>query len=132
MTTLTVGIATYEQFKERTLAIARGEHKPARGEPKIWFSSIESFAKVLSDRNRALLQVIAQTRPQTLTELAQATGRAKSNLSRTLKTMERYGLVRFEKVGRAMAPRTTYTDVVLELSLAPARPAVSGPAAGRS
>ena len=51
-------------------------------------------------------------------ELAEATGRAKSNLSRTLKTMERYGLVRFEKgKGRTLMPRTPYTDVVLDLSL---------------
>jgi predicted transcriptional regulator len=119
MTTLTVGIASYDQFKQRPLAIARGEHKRVAGEPKIWFSSIESFAKVLSDRNRALLQVIAETEPPSLTALAQSTGRAKSNLSRTLKTMERYGLVRFEKVGRSLAPRTAYTDVVLVVSLAP-------------
>jgi predicted transcriptional regulator len=29
MTTLKVGIAPYEAFKERTLAIARGELKPS-------------------------------------------------------------------------------------------------------
>jgi predicted transcriptional regulator len=118
MTTLKVGIASYEQFKKRTMAIARGEYRRAAGEPKVWFSSIESFAKVLSERNRELLGVIAETKPQSLNELAVATGRAKSNLSRTLKTMERYGLVRFEKgKGRTLVPRTPYTDVVLDVSL---------------
>ena len=97
MTTLKVGIASYEQFKKRTTAIARGEYRRAAGEPKVWFSSIESFAKVLSERNRELLGVIAETKPQSLNDLAVATGRAKSNLSRTLKTMERYGLVRDRK-----------------------------------
>ena len=48
MTTLRVGIASYEQYKERTMAIVRGEYKVAPDEPKVWFSSIESFAKVLS------------------------------------------------------------------------------------
>jgi len=34
--------------------------------------------------------------------------RAKSNLSRTLKTMERYGLIHFEEgTGRQIAPRVT-------------------------
>jgi predicted transcriptional regulator len=100
------------------MAIARGEHKRAKDEPKVWFSSIDSFAKVLSEHNRELLRVIAETKPQSLNELAEATGRAKSNLSRTLKTMERYGLVRFEKgKGRTLVPRTPYTDVVLDLSL---------------
>ena len=122
MTTLKVGIASYEQFKKRTMAIARGEYRRAAGEPKVWFSSIESFAKVLSERNRELLGVIAETKPQSLNDLAVATGRAKSNLSRTLKTMERYGLVRFEKgKGRTLVPRTPYTDVVLDVSLRASR-----------
>jgi predicted transcriptional regulator len=118
VTTLRVGIASYEQYKKRTLAIARGEHKRRPGEPKIWFSSIESFAKVLSEPNRALLRLIAETKPASLQELAEKTGRAKSNLSRTLKTMERYGLVHFEKGrGRTVMPRTPYTHVVLDVSL---------------
>ena len=118
MTTLKVGIASYEQYKQRTLAIARGERKRGPGEPKVWFSSIESFAKALSEPNRDLLRLIAETEPQSLQELADRTGRAKSNLSRTLKTMAQYGLVRFEKgKGRTLMPRTPYTNVVLDVSL---------------
>jgi predicted transcriptional regulator len=118
MTKLRVGIATLEQYKQRTLAIARGQLKPAPGDPKVWFTSIESFAKVLSEHNRELLRVIAETKPDSLQALADKTGRAKSNLSRTLKTMQRYGLVQFEKgKGRTLAPRTPYTDVVLDVSL---------------
>ena len=97
MTTLNVGIATLEQYKQRTMAIARGQYVPARDEPKVWFQSLETMSQVLSDRNRALLGLIVKTQPRSLTELAQKTGRAKSNLSRTLKTMERYGLVYFEQ-----------------------------------
>ena len=122
MTTLKVGIASYEQYKERTMAIVRGAYKVTPDEPKVWFSSIESFAKVLSEHNRELLRVIAETKPQSLNELAKKTGRAKSNLSRTLKTLERYGLVSFEKgKGRTLKPRTPYTDVVLDLSLRASR-----------
>lgn len=51
-------------------------------------------------------------------DLAEKAGRATSNLSRTLRTMERYGLVRFEKRGgRQFAPRVPYTDIVLGLPL---------------
>lgn len=120
MKTLKVGIAPLEEFKKRTLAIAKGEHRPAKDEPKVWFTSMESFAKILSDRNRELLAIIAQTNPNSLTELADASGRAKSNLSRTLKTMEHYGLIRFEKgEGRTQAPRVVYSDIVLGVSLQP-------------
>ena len=91
MKTLRVGIASLEQMKARTIAIARGKYRPAADEPKVWFTSTESFARVLSDRNRALLGIIAESRPESLTRLAEMTGRKRSNLSRTLKTMERYG-----------------------------------------
>ena len=121
MRTLRVGIATYEQMKARTIAIARGEYKPASGEPKVWFRSAESFARVLSDRNRALLGVIAQSPPESLTRLAELTGRKKSNLSRTLKTMERYGFVRLSRGSRgAVIPRVPYRRISLILQL-PAR-----------
>ena len=38
----------------------------------VWFTSIESFAKVLSGRNRELLALIAREKPDSLTELAGA------------------------------------------------------------
>lgn len=120
MTTLKIGIASAADYKARTMAIARGELKPTAQSPKVWFTSIESVAKVLSERNRELLSVIAEEKPESLQELVDRTGRAKSNLSRTLKTMERYGLVRMEKrPNRALAPRTTYDDIRLDLSLRP-------------
>ncbi len=116
MTNLKVGIASLEQYKSRTLAIARGEYVPAADEPKVWFQSLETMSQVLSDKNRALLAVIVKTQPQSIKELAEKTGRAKSNLSRTLKTMERYGLVRFEEgSGRQIVPRVNYSGVELAM-----------------
>jgi predicted transcriptional regulator len=118
MKTLKVGIADYKSFKDRTMAIARGRLRPRPGDPKIWFTSIESFARILSDKNRELLSLIAATKPNSVIELAEKTGRAPSNLSRTLHTMERYGLVRFEKRGgRQLAPRVPYKDIVLDMPL---------------
>ena len=87
MTTLKVGIASYEDMKARTMAVARGERRVAAEERKVWFTSTESFAKVLSAGNRELLRVIAEQAPGSLDELARITGKAKSNLSRTLRTM---------------------------------------------
>jgi predicted transcriptional regulator len=118
MKTLRVGIATYEELKARTLAIARGEYKSAADEPKVWFPSAESFARVLSDRNRALLRMIAESSPGSLAELAERTGRKKSNLSRTLKTMERYGFVQLARGSRgALVPRVSYDRISLMLPL---------------
>lgn len=118
MTTLKVGIADYEEMKARTLRIARGEEKPKGDEPKVWFTSTESFAKVLSAGNRDLLRTIAEKAPNSLEELSQLTGKAKPNLSRTLRTMAGYGLVRFEHgPGRRLAPRVVHDRVALELPL---------------
>ena len=125
MTTLKVGIASYEEMKARTLRIARGEHRVARGEPKVWFTSTESFAKVLSAGNRELLRIIADRAPGSLDELSRITGRAKSNLSRTLKTMEGYGLVRLERGERGrITPKVAYDRVELDLPLTWAMPSI--------
>ncbi len=118
MKTLKIGIADYDRMKARTMAIARGEYKPARSEPTVWFTSIESFAKVLSQRNQELLAMIGREKPGSVTELAELSGRSKSNLSRTLKTMSRYGLVELKKGERgALVPRTPYDRVQLDVSL---------------
>ncbi|MDE0373428.1 MAG: MarR family transcriptional regulator [Rhodospirillales bacterium] len=118
MKTLKIGIASYDRMKQRTMAIARGEHRPTKGEPTVWFTSIESFAKVLSGRNRDLLAAIAREKPDSLTELAELAGRNKSNLSRTLKTMSRYGLVELKKGRRgSLVPRVPYDQVRLDVAL---------------
>ena len=101
------------------MAIARGDYVPSPNEPKVWFQSLETLPQVLSDKNRSLLALIAETKPASLSELAERSGRAKSNLSRTLRTMEQYGLVHFEGgAGRKVAPRVNYSGVALEMSFA--------------
>lgn len=118
MTTLRVGIVSFEEMKSRTMRIARGEQRVSPREPRVWFSSTESFAKVLSAGNRDLPRVIAEKAPASLDELASLTGRKKSNLSRTPRTMEGYGLVRLERGERGrIAPKVGYDRVELELAI---------------
>ena len=75
MKTIVVGIMPQEKIRERVLAIARGDYKPKATEPKIWFTSMRSLAEVLSDDNRALLKVIQEAKPQSISSLADITGR---------------------------------------------------------
>ncbi len=117
MNRLKIGIASRDTFKQRTLAIARGEFKPRGDEPKVWFESIESLAQILSNQNRALLKLIYEKHPQSLAELAEQSGREKSSLSRTLRKMERYGLVQFEPgPNRQLAPKVMYSGIEFEVS----------------
>ena len=104
MKIIKIGIASQEKIRERMLAIAKGELKPKPSDPKIWFTSMRSLSQVLSDENRALLDVIRTARPVSISALADLTGRKQGNLSRTLKTMSRYGLVKMEKHDRFMRP----------------------------
>src|ERR1700742_1455027 len=117
MNTLRIGIAPREAYKKRTLAIARGKYTPGRNEPKVWFESLGTLSQVLSDQNRSLLRLILQKRPKSLHELAKVSGRATSNLSRTLRTMERYGLVELEAgPNRQLIPRVHYSGVEFTVS----------------
>ena len=67
---------------------------------------MRSLSQVLSDENRALLEVIRTAKPESISELADLTGRQQGNLSRTLKTMSRYGLVKMVRVNRQVRPVT--------------------------
>lgn len=118
MKTLVVGIASYEQIKKRTIAIARGEYKPKKDEPKVWFTSIESLAQVLSTENKLLLEIIKIQEPESITELAELAGREVSNTSRTLKNMKKYGLVDFKKgKHRTIRPILPYSNLKIEHAL---------------
>lgn len=114
MKKLVIGIMPQEQIRERMLAIAKGKYKPKAGEPKIWFTSMKSVAEVLSDENRALLRVIKEAQPDSITSLSGMTGRKPGNLSRTLKTMSRYGLVEMQRVNRHVRPivKTTQFEIL--------------------
>ena len=110
MKALVIGIMPREKIRERMLAIASGEYKPKPGEPKVWFTSMKSLAEVLSDDNRALLRVIKETNPESISALAEVTGRKPGNLSRTLKTMANYGIVEMRREKRHVRPIAKATE----------------------
>ncbi len=120
MKTIKVGIMPIEQYKKRTILIAKGEYSPKKNEPKIWFESVKSMAQILSNENQDLLQVILDNHPKSLKELEELTGRAKSNLSRTLKTLERYGIVELHKENNSLVAEVKATNFSVEFGLAAA------------
>ena len=111
MKVLRIGIASADEFKAWTIAIAQGRRKVKAWEPKLWFSSAQSIGKLI-DQNWALLQEIRRRPPQSMTELAARTGRNLSNLSRTLKSLELRGLVSIEGgEGLSKRPVVTYDRI---------------------
>lgn len=53
-----IAIISKEDYRKRTIAIARGEYKPGPDEPKIYFESMESLDQVLSGQNQELLRFV--------------------------------------------------------------------------
>jgi predicted transcriptional regulator len=112
-----VGIISKEDYVKRTMEIAKGKYKPREGEPKIWFESLKSMSQVLSSDNQNLLKVIIEHNPRSLAELEKLSDRKKSNLSRTLKTLERYGIVELPKKEGRLVPKVIATDFNVQFGL---------------
>ncbi|RKZ95988.1 MAG: transcriptional regulator [Gammaproteobacteria bacterium] len=117
MKVMNVGIMSREDYKNRTIAIAKGEYKPKSNDPKIWFESVKSLSQVLSNENQELLKFIIQYKPQSITELEKISHRKKSNLSRTLKKLESYGIVSLIKENGKVVPKVKATDFRVEFGL---------------
>lgn len=115
--TMKIGILSKDHYRKRTIAIAKGEYKPGKDEPKVWFESMESVGQVLSGQNQELLRIIRDSHPQSLTELEKTSGRKKSNLSRTLKTLSNYGIVDLVREKGTVRPVVRATEFRVELSI---------------
>ncbi len=115
MKAIRIGILPQEAIRARMLAIARGELKPRPSDPKVWFTSMRSLAEVLSDENRSLLRVIHETHPESISSLAELTGRKPGNLSRTLKTMSNYGIVEMRREKNQVRPIAKATEFEISI-----------------
>ncbi|MEO0317971.1 MAG: hypothetical protein RL404_1648 [Pseudomonadota bacterium] len=115
MKAIRIGIMPQEAIRARMLAIARGELRARPSDPKVWFTSMRSLAEVLSDENRALLRVIHETHPESISSLAELTGRKPGNLSRTLKTMANYGIVEMRREKNQVRPIVKATEFEISI-----------------
>ena len=111
---LKVGIATVQEQRARSLAIAAGTRQRREDEPQVWFPSVAAMARVLSDENMALLKAVREQRPDSMDALAQVVGKQAPNVSRSLHTMAAYGLVEFVKTGRVVTPQATFEHLSVE------------------
>ncbi|MHA2937058.1 HVO_A0114 family putative DNA-binding protein [Vibrio sp. RC27] len=106
-----IGIMSEKLIRMRLLAIAQGKYKAQLNEPKVWYTSINAISQILCPENIDLLRLIDSERPESLTQLAELTGRAKSNLSKTLKSLSEKGFVRLEQGhGKSVKPVALFTD----------------------
>jgi predicted transcriptional regulator len=114
MKTLNIGILSYAKQKERLFAIAKGKYTPGKSEPKIWFTSREALNHVLSNKNMELLEAISKHKPASIKVLAELTKRQESNISRDLKSLEKYKIITLSKTGRTKRPIFPFNKIITE------------------
>ncbi len=100
-------IQSHASLREEMKAVARGERLAPKDAGGKTFDSVEALLRLLTPQNRELLAIIRDKKPQSIAELAELTGRAQPNLTRTLGKLAAIGFVRLKNVDRRKVPTTT-------------------------
>jgi len=96
-------------------AVARGERPAPADAGRPTFNSVDALLCLLTPDNRRLLAIIRDRKPRSVAELAQLTGRAQPNLTRSLAKLEGAGFITMKAVGRRKAPSATVKKIVVEI-----------------
>lgn len=94
-------IRSLRELEREMRAVARGEKRAPRDAAAPSFNSVEAFLRLLTPENRKLMALIRDEKPNSIAALARLTGRAASNLTRTLQKMEAAGLVRMKSAAHS-------------------------------
>jgi len=113
--TKTTKIQSLRSLREDMRAVARGERPAPVDAARPSFNSVDAVVRLLTPENRRLLALIRDRKPQSIAELAQLTGRAQPNLTRTLAKLEAAGFIRMKSIGRRRAPSATVKKIVVEI-----------------
>jgi predicted transcriptional regulator len=108
-------IQNLDSLEREMRAVARGERRAPADAAKPSFNSVEAVVRLLTPENRQLLAIIRDRKPGSIAELAQITGRAQPNLTRTLSKLEAAGFVKMKTVGRRKAPSAAVKRIVVEI-----------------
>lgn len=108
-------IQSLDSLEKEMRAVARGEKPAPADAARASFNSAEALIRLLTPENRTLLAIIRKRHPQSIAELESLTGRASSNLTRTLTKLEAAGLVKMETINRRKVPTVEIEKIHLEI-----------------
>jgi predicted transcriptional regulator len=112
---MTGRIQDLRSLRDEMKAVARGAQPAPADAAEPSFNSVEALVRLLTPENRQLLAVIRDRRPQSVAALAEMTGRAQPNLTRTLAKLEAAGLITMEAHGRRRVPNAAAKKIVVEI-----------------
>ncbi|MCM2359157.1 MAG: hypothetical protein NDI77_13490 [Geobacteraceae bacterium] len=114
-----IGIKSVEEalddFVKAGEALERGEKvKPVKG---IYFTNLDAFRKVLTQKRLELLHIIKTEHPESITQLARLAGRDVTNVADDVKYLAEVGLVEMKKEKRAHIPTVNYDAISLRIAV---------------
>lgn len=116
MSKLVIGIASGKYIRQRTIDIAAGRIVPKKGDPKIWVTSMDSMARLLNEENLAMLKIIREKHPDTVSALAKLIGREQGNVSRTLSRMANFHLVELVENNGRKTPQVDWDELIFKMA----------------
>jgi predicted transcriptional regulator len=108
-------IQSLDDLEAEMRGVARGEKPAPADAARASFQSVEALVRLLTPENRHLLAIIRDRKPQSINELAEITGRAAPNLTRTLAKLEAVGFVEMRTVERRKVPTSTVRKLYVEI-----------------
>jgi len=108
-------IIGHTALRDEMMAVALGERPAPDYAGKQTFESVDALMRLLTPENRQLLAIIRDRKPQSVAELAEISGRAAPNLTRTLAKLEAVGFIHMETVERRKVPTTAIHRLRVEI-----------------
>jgi predicted transcriptional regulator len=108
-------VQSLQDLEAEMRAVARGERAAPADAAASSFNSVDALLRLLTPENRELLAAIRDRKPQSIAELAEITGRAAPNLTRTLAKLEAVGFVQMRMVERRKVPTAAVHRLRVEI-----------------
>jgi predicted transcriptional regulator len=117
---VTMGIKSLREglkdFSDTFKAIQHGNQVKPQPEG-IYFTDFEAFRKAMTPQRFAILKMIREKHPDSISGLADMAGRNIKNVSEDVRALVNLGLVEISQAGTNKAPHLRYSKITVELAV---------------
>lgn len=104
-----------DDFVDTAEALSRGD--TVKQEKGVYFTSIEAFRKAITPRRLELLNIIRNSKPESIHQLASLVHRNIKNVAGDVKLLSQIGLVETREIRNRVAPEVDYDEIDLRIAL---------------